>query len=210
MAKARVPNLDIFERIANDAIAADQFAEQSEHAINWYNNKTRDVGRQTRPNSIVNMKRSYGTDLGGIIGKLFIFRYEPKGKKTLPYYDRYPLVFPIEMKSRPSGFLGINMHYLFYKHRGILMHNLYSILSSDEIEDSSRLQLSYDFLKFWSAFKYVKPTIKRYITSHINSSMVEIQPTDWNTAIFLPIEQFEGASKRSVWAKSSYTTRRHG
>ena len=39
-----------------------------------------------------------------------MFFYDPKFKKTLPYYDTFPLVLPLETYN--DGFLGINMHYL--------------------------------------------------------------------------------------------------
>ena len=43
-------------------------------------------------------------------GLLNMFFYDPKMKKKLPYYDRFPLILPIEQYS--DGFLGINFHYL--------------------------------------------------------------------------------------------------
>ena len=39
-----------------------------------------------------------------------MFFYDPKYKKTLPYYDTFPLVLPLERI--PGGFAGINFHYL--------------------------------------------------------------------------------------------------
>ena len=39
------------------------------------------------------------------IGRLNMFFYDPKYKKTLPYYDTFPLVLPIERI--PGGFAGI-------------------------------------------------------------------------------------------------------
>ena len=36
-------------------------------------------------------------------GRLNMFFYDPKFKKTLPYYDSFPLVLPLE--NYPDGFL---------------------------------------------------------------------------------------------------------
>ena len=36
-------------------------------------------------------------------GRLNMFFYDPKYKKTLPYYDTFPLVLPLE--NYPDGFL---------------------------------------------------------------------------------------------------------
>ena len=43
-------------------------------------------------------------------GGMFLFFYNPKLKDKLPYYDRFPLVIPLERYA--DGFLGINLHYL--------------------------------------------------------------------------------------------------
>ena len=45
--------------------------------------------------------------------------YNPKHKATLPYYDLFPLVLPIQKLS--DGFIGINFHYLYPKDRAILL-----------------------------------------------------------------------------------------
>ena len=39
-----------------------------------------------------------------IVGKMYFYSYDPKLKDVLPYYDRFPLVIPIENYS--DGFLG--------------------------------------------------------------------------------------------------------
>ena len=43
-------------------------------------------------------------------GRINMFFYDPKGRKTLPYYDTFPL--SITNRKYPDGFLGINFHYL--------------------------------------------------------------------------------------------------
>ena len=37
-----------------------------------------------------------------ILGKMYFYFYDPKTKKTMPYYDKFPLVIPIE--SYADGF----------------------------------------------------------------------------------------------------------
>ena len=44
------------------------------------------------------------------VGRLNLFGYNPKYRKTLPYYDVFPLVLPLEPIS--GGFMGMNFHYL--------------------------------------------------------------------------------------------------
>jgi hypothetical protein len=43
------------------------------------------------------------------IGRMYFYYYDPKTKDTLPYYDKFPLVIPIERYS--DGFLGLNLHF---------------------------------------------------------------------------------------------------
>ena len=44
------------------------------------------------------------------VGRLNLFGYNPKLRKTLPYYDVFPLILPLEAFS--GGFIGMNFHYL--------------------------------------------------------------------------------------------------
>jgi len=125
---------------------------------------------------------------------------DPKMKKELPYYDRFPLVFPIE--KAPNGFLGINMHYLPYILRAKLMDALYQLSTNDKFDATTRLDLSYQILKGASRFKPFKPTVKRYLTSHIRSRFLYIQPNEWDIALFLPVERFQKASKQQVFKDS--------
>ena len=45
-------------------------------------------------------------------GLLNMFFYDPKGRNTLPYYDTFPLVLPLE--EYPDGFLGIKFSLFTY------------------------------------------------------------------------------------------------
>jgi len=55
-------------------------------------------------------------------GHLYMYIYDPKLKETLPYYDRFPLVFPY--RKTQDGFIGLNMHYLPYNLRIGLLDSL--------------------------------------------------------------------------------------
>ena len=57
-----------------------------------------------------------------IIGNMYFYFYDPKTKNSLPYYDRFPLVLPIEQYS--DGFLGLNLHYIHPKQRILLLDKL--------------------------------------------------------------------------------------
>lgn len=130
---------------------------------------------------------------------MYCFYYDPKWKKELPYYDRFPMIFPIHMES--DRFLGINLHYLPYNLRAKLMDALYS-LETSATKGQKKLQISYSILKAASKYEAFKPCIKEYLKSHVRSRFVKIDHTEWDIAIMLPLERFEKATKQKVWAES--------
>jgi hypothetical protein len=134
------------------------------------------------------------------VGRMYMFQYDPKLKKELPYYDRFPLIFPFQ--KTPDGFLGINLHYLPYVLRARLMDMLYNYVNDPKLDDNARLRISYNILNSASTNKYIKPCIKRYLTSHIRSQFLYIVPVEWDIALFLPVENFAKATKQQVWADS--------
>lgn len=133
-------------------------------------------------------------------GTMYMFRYDPKHKKTLPFYDVFPVVFPIEQYS--DGFLGLNFHYLPPTLRAKLMDALYTITSDKRYDDNTRVLASYKLMQAASKFKYFKPTVKRYLNEFVKSPFLEVTASEWDVAIFLPIESFKKASKEDVWAES--------
>lgn len=134
------------------------------------------------------------------IGGMYFYYYDPKMKKTLPYYDRFPLVIPIERY--PDGFLGLNLHYIHPKQRLLLLDKLSVYKTSPQYDDKTRLRLSYDLLKRTTTAYQATPCIKRYLFSHIKSRFLEIEANEWDIAVLLPVSQFVGATENKVWADS--------
>ena len=151
------------------------------------------IGRENK-----RLKPNIKTQL--MLGKMFMFQYEAKGAETLPYYDAFPVIFPIESYS--DGFLGINLHYLPYIWRAHLMDNLYDIRTNEDMDETTRLKLysnGYNILKRSAKYKYFQPCVKRHLESQVSSRYMEIPADEWEIALFLPLERFIGASKRKVW-----------
>ena len=118
------------------------------------------------------------------IGRMYMYRYDPKYKDVLPVYDKFPLVIPMEMYS--DGFLGLNLHYLDPYSRLSLLDRLIDFANNDKYNDTTKFNLSYDLLSRSRRYKMIEPCIKRYLLSHIRSSLIYIEPNSWETAIFLP------------------------
>lgn len=136
------------------------------------------------------------------LGHMYMFMYDPKGKKTLPYYDQFPLIFPIG--PAPNGFYGINLHYLQPRLRAVLMDRLMdSAMSNEYMDETTKLRISYGILQGASKFRLFEPTVKHYLNRQVQSRFIHITPNEWQMALFLPTERFVGADKKQVW-KDSY------
>jgi hypothetical protein len=135
-----------------------------------------------------------------ILGGLYHFYYDPKGKDDMPYYDKFPLVLALEKYN--DGFLGLNLHYLPIKYRVAFLGKLmdFAVLNADN--DIKRMRVTYDILNASRRFKEFRPCIKRYLHGHIKSKILAIQPDEWETAIFLPTQVFKGAKPQEVWKES--------
>ena len=133
-------------------------------------------------------------------GYMYAFKYDPKTKNDLPYYDTFPLIFPVRMDS--DGFLGINFHYLPPVLRAKLMNALYSTLTNKKYDDTTKVKISYSILQSASKYRFFKPMLKKYLRSHVRSQFLEIQVNEWDIAIFLPTESFRKADTGRVWEES--------
>ena len=133
-------------------------------------------------------------------GRLYMFFYDPKGKDSLPYYDRFPLVFPYSKTD--NGFIGLNMHYLPQYYRVQLMTRLMQFANNKNYDENTRIKYSWSLISGVSKFKLAEPCIKRYLKEHLQSPFLEVKPSDWHTAMMLPVEKFVGANKNNVWGDS--------
>lgn len=133
---------------------------------------------------------------------MVLYYYDPKWKKTLPYYDRLPLIFYLCEKPGKlgPGFLGLNLHYLPPRERALLLDAIYTTAEKTRNNEMKRVKITYNILKGMS--KYYKPCVKHYLYGHIRSKFLVVAPSEWEKVCFLPIEQFEKASKRKVWRDS--------
>ena len=121
------------------------------------------------------------------IGKMYFFKYDAKHKDTLPQWDRYPLVIPMDITD--DGFLGLNLHYLDPYSRLALLDRLHDFINNDKYDDSTVFRLSYDLLSKSRRYRMIEPCIKRYLLDHIRSPLIYIEPDNWETAVFLPTEK---------------------
>ena len=144
-----------------------------------------------------------------IQGCLYFFMYAPMDKGNLPYYDRFPLVLILEKDEK--GFLGLNLHYLPYRVRAIffdLLHSARLLRSSDPLR--TRLLITYRMLKSVTKYKAFRPCVRRYRYSSLRTALLQVGETEWDVALFLPVEQFAKSTRSSIWTESLKDMRRMG
>lgn len=186
-----------FDQLLARGTSAGKVPARTQDARNWYRNaakKTSVTDSQLMRSDRDKLKQN------AAIGKMYAFFYDPKHKKTLPYYDRFPLIFKV--KNVPDGFLGINLHYLPPSLRAKLMDALYDLTINERYDENTKLRLSYDILNSAAKYRWFKPTLKMYLNKHVRSRFLLIDAVEWDIALFLPTERFEKASKATVWKDS--------
>jgi len=195
----------IFDRVLQRGSQAGVAPSIKRESRQWFRQQTKNL--TVSPTRMIRSDRTRLTDKP-LLGRMYLFQYDPKGKKTLPYYDRFPLVFPID-STRTSGFansggsfLGINLHYLPLPLRARLMDALYDTITTKELDESTRIRISYNILQQASKYRFFKPCIKRYLISHVKSRFFYIEPTEWEMALFLPLDRFVGANMSRIYRDS--------
>jgi hypothetical protein len=184
--------LDVFQRNQYNLKAS---ARKSQA---WFQQQVLLISKQ----GITPKKLMKGEDISTNIlpGNLYMFFYDAKHKDTLPYYDRFPLVFPY--KKTPGGFIGLNLHYLPYQMRVQLLDKLTYFKTNSNMDDTTRLKYSWALIDGVSKYAAAQPCIKQYLGEHVRSPFKKINAPDWATAMMLPVETFVGASKYQVWQDS--------
>ena len=160
----------------------------------WYRDKIKEFGKPGAQDLLRDGKRNNKP----FYGKLNMFFYDPKHKKTLPYYDTFPLVLPLETYS--DGFLGINFHYLPIPLRIKLLDRLVDYTHSEDFTAAStRMVVDYNRLK---SIRLIRPTIHKYLAGQTKSQFRRIDADEWTIATLLPVQRFKKASSKEVWKES--------
>jgi hypothetical protein len=184
-----------------DKASANDLQTGTKEAIDWFRKQAlsvKKVDKQQILGANMPFKRMQMLNEKSI-GKMYMFVYDAK-TKNLPYFDAFPLIFPIEFYG--DSFLGINLHYLPPKTRALLMDALYSTINNEKYDSTTILKISYQILNRAGRFKWFKPCVKKYLFSQVGSPFIYISPDEWDFALMLPTENFQGAGKQKVFKDS--------
>ena len=192
----------VFDEILTSGVRSGQVPSRTQKAREWYRERAQQYGRE---GPRINEKRFVNSDAGRLKvaprpGNMYMYLYDPKTKDTLPYYDRFPLIFPWKVES--DRFWGINLHYLPLPLRAKLMDSLYDVTNNNRYDESTKLKFNYQILSSASKFRYFKPCVKQYLFNQMQSKFVYVYPSEWDIALFMPLERFAKASKTQVWTQT--------
>jgi len=182
------------------AVAGGEIKGRARRSAEWFRDKLKGLKGEARNRfSSTNPEKFYrespnkiaalGLKRRSEFGDLFCYHYTPKYKKTLPYYDAFPLIMLID--AGKDTFLGCNFHYLNPRFRAILLDKLTAKMGGGDPNWSEL-----------SKIREISPTIKRYRFDHIDKKVIQIAEDEKEMAIFLPLEKFKKSSKSQVWSDS--------
>lgn len=167
-------------------------------SLKWFQKEVKNMQTPSRANLLKD--ENFTPKNRPLVGRMFFYQYDPKHKKTLPYYDRFPLIFMVDKAK--DGFYGLNLHYLPHKWRAIFFDRLTEYTNNKKYNQTTRLRLSYDLLKGSSRLRFFGPCFKHYLKDHVKSRIVEVPANHWESVLFLPTEQFVKAKATSIWNDS--------
>lgn len=185
----------LLQRIT-ESLAKEGLRPRTNASRDWLRSKVKEL--KPSPQRLMNDRERLRDS--SIIGKMYFYFYDPKTKDKMKYYDRFPLVIPIE--NYKDGFLGLNLHYIHPRQRIILLDKLSATASNKSFDERTKLRISYAYLAAASKAFEATPCIKRYLFNHIESRFLEITANEWDIAVMLPVESFVGASTSKVYSDS--------
>jgi len=175
--------------------AGTSILSQAKQAVQWFGDQVKNISKD--PNKV------FRRDSFPKIGSMYLFVYDPKLKATLPFYDAYPLVIPVEYYS--DGFLGLNLHYLPPMARASLLDALTALANNNKYDDTTKLNISYKMLKSYSIrFGGYQNCIKRYLFSNVRSSFNYVSPVDWDKVVMMPLQKWVVNSDKKYASSPPY------
>ena len=169
-------------------------AGDSDRSATWYRTQVNKIASGTTAGQLFRQGKLNGRPS---VGRLNLFGYNPKLRRTLPYYDIFPLVLPLEPIT--GGFMGMNFHYLPPLLRFRLLERMQATATDQRFDSKTKFDVTYDDVK---NIRIVKPTIKKYLYSHVQTGFLRINADEAAVAIYLPVQRFKKASEAQVYSDS--------
>jgi len=173
---------------------------RSKESIKWFRQKANRLGHGKINRSQLMQEEEMLLKNRTIVGSMFMYFYDPKHKKTLPYYDSFPL--GIIVGPAPGGFHALNLHYIPPLLRAKFLDSILDTTTNKKYNQTTRFKLTYELLKNSQRYAEFKPCFKHYLTKHVRSRFALVQPTEWEIATFLPVADWQKASANTIYRDS--------
>jgi len=192
---------NIFQKLELEAFRAG-ITPRTRESRAWFMKKIatmRNVNRTQlmREDPLTLQQPRYTRDL---IGRMFMFFYDPKTKETLPYYDKFPLI--ILLGPAEGGFYGLNLHYLPPILRARMLDGLMDITNNKSYDDTTKFRIRYNTLQRMRKLRYYEPCFKHYLINHVKGRFARVDAPEWEIATFLPTAQWRKSTAQNVYRNS--------
>ena len=157
----------LFDKLEQEAFRAG-IAARTKASMDWFQDRVSNVNV-----SRAGLLKDGPTRARQVYGSMYNFQYDPKTKQTLPYYDRFPLVIPVQPAKK--GFHGMNLHYIAPNLRAQFLDSLMDITNNDKYDRTTKFKLTYQILKRATQYRFFKPCFKHYLSEHIQSKLLLIE-----------------------------------
>ena len=171
-----------------EGISAHDLKQLALKGAGWFRGKVSELRKIRVPQRKFIVSESEDVTKNLTIGRVYLFQYKPKYMDTLPVWDEFPLVLPFQ--STPNGFIGINLHYLPYRHRAWLLDRLTRM--NPTATEKKKLRVSWQLLSGMSKVDVGKYATHQYLLNHIASPIRVIRVEDYAKMIMLPVQRFHG------------------
>lgn len=184
--------LSAFENKARETFKNKDIKTLTNQSLLWFE---KEVKRNiTAANSTISKVEKFGVKNQKFqVGQLVLYKYDPKWKEELPYYDTMPLI--LVTKIVRNGWYGVNLHYCPPRIRTWIMSKLYENNSRRKIIERDRIAFSWQIAQQIAhavgSTKHLEHSIKRYLTSHVKSMPLQIDPAYWDMVVHLPLARFK-------------------
>ena len=181
-------------------ISEENISPRSADSRKWFLDKIRSISEKNiDQDNLMKQPPLVGTG-NPLSGKMYMFWYDPKMKKELPYYDAFPLVILLDIGN--DHMTGLNLHYLPIGLRQNLFYGLLNRVSSSKFNSSTFMKITYDHLNASSNLEAFRPCFKKYLTKQIKGRIVNVPAQEWEIAVHLPTSSFRKKDAGYVYSQS--------
>lgn len=181
--------LTAFEKKAQETFSNKNIKTLTVDSLLWFE---REVKKNFNTTTVSQVKKFGESNDNFYVGQLVLYKYDPKWKEELPYYDTVPLI--IVTRITPKGWYGINLHYCPPRIRTWIMNKLYEVNTRKNMLQRDRMKMSWTIAQKAAqavgSTRHLEQAIKQYLATHVRSKPVVIDPAHWDMVVHLPLARF--------------------